>query len=301
MSRPLRWALSIVVAAFGALSPVTVGAQSARDYLNTPVGAATGYVDVIATSSETGAASELPVPNNEVVTGTGAATLLWSYPLMNKYGGVALGLPYAGVEVRGASGTTKTSAFGDPSVTLHANIFGAPALRVDQFPSAVPQTFSSFHLTIHAPLGEYDSASPVNVGANRWAFTPIVNLSITPDKGVQWIDLGIAGRFYTANNEFQGSNQLTQHPLLTLTAHYSHNIGKYLYGAIGLAYNHGGESFVNDVPQDDGANAVTPVVAISGAIKLFRLTLRYESTPGTPDGSPTKALLAFRVTKSLLF
>jgi hypothetical protein len=74
-----------------------------------------------------------------------------------------------------------------------------------------------------------------------------------------------------------------------------------MYAAIGLAYNHGGESFINDVPQDDGANAVTPVVAISGAIKTVRLTLRYESTPSTPDGSPTKALLAFRVTKSLLF
>jgi hypothetical protein len=301
VSRPLRGALSIVVAALGALVPLTARAQSARDYLNTPVDAATGYIDVIATSSETGAASELPVPNNTVVTGTGAATLLWSYPFFKKYGGVALGLNYGSVEVRGLSGTTKTSDFGDPSVTVHANLFGAPALTREQFSSAVSQTFSSVHLTIHAPLGSYDPTSPVNVGANRWAFTPIVNLSITPDQGVQWIDLGVSTRFFTANNEFQGSNQLTQHPLLTLTAHYSHNIGKRMYGAIGLAYNHGGESFVNDVPRNDGANAVTPVIAISMGLNLFRLTLRYESTPGTPEGSPTKALLAFRVTKSLLF
>jgi hypothetical protein len=297
----MRVALSIAVTALGALVPIVASAQAARDYLNTPIQAATGYVDIITTSSQTGAASELPVPNNQVVTGTGAVTLLWSYSLLKKYGGIAVSLPYGAVKIEGASGTTKTSAFGDPSVTLHANIFGAPALTAEQYPSAVPRTFSSLHVTVHAPLGSYDSSSPVNVASNRWAFTPIVNLGITPDKGVQWIDLAASGRFFTANNDFQGGNRLTQHPLFTLTSHYSHNIGKRMYAAIGLAYSLGGESFINDNAQDDRANAITPTVAISGAINMFRLTLRYESTPSTPDGSPTKSLLAFRVTKSLLF
>jgi hypothetical protein len=88
--------------------------------------------------------------------------------------------------------------------------FGAPALRRDQFAQTIPQSYMSVHLTISAPLGSYDSNSEVNTGANRWSFHLLVNLDITPDKGVSWIDLYAAGRFFTNNNAFQGTSQLSQ-------------------------------------------------------------------------------------------
>ena len=58
----------------------------------------------------------------------GAATLLWSFPLGNRYGGVALSGGYTGVKGTGPLGDIEASGFTDQIITFHANIFGAPAL-----------------------------------------------------------------------------------------------------------------------------------------------------------------------------
>lgn len=181
--------VSGVVIAFVTFFPVTTWAQSPRDYLNTPVNAASFFLDFLNTNSETAAESDLPLPNNVAVSRLGFATLLWSFPLANRYGGVGVTGGYAGVQVTGSLGKISKSGFSDPSITFHVNIFGAPALHKDKYADAIPKTFSSFHLTANAPLGSYDRNSPVNPGANRWAFNPLVNLSITQDKGVSWFDL----------------------------------------------------------------------------------------------------------------
>jgi hypothetical protein len=291
-----RTRLSIAVALL-TLFPVTAKAQSApaREFVNTPVNAARFFLDFISTKAETAAESDLPLPNNEAVSRLGIATILYSYPLGGRYAGVALTGGTGTVEVKGPSGYLEASGLIDPSISIHANIFGAPALRLDQYLRAIPQTSSGFHLTVNAPLGSYDPNSPVNVGANRWAFTPLVNLSITPDKGVSWIDLYVGGRFFTTNHALLGSRQLSQDPLSTFTAHYSRNFGKGMYASLGVYYDSGGETFVNNVPQHDAANGFRPSVAVSGATGAIRLTLRYDNTASTPNAAPTNGLWSLRV------
>ena len=279
------------------LFPLAARAQTApaRDFLNTPVNAARFFLDFINTTNVTAPESDLPLPNNEAVSGLGIATILYSYPLGGRYAGIGLTGGHATVRVKGPGGYLDASGFTDPSISIHANIFGAPALRPDQFASAIQQTSMGFHLTINAPLGSYDPASPVNVGANRWAFAPLVNLSITPDKGVSWIDLYAGGRFFTNNNSFQGNKQLAQDPLAAFTAHYSHNIGKKMYASIGIYYDFGGETFVNHVPQHDAANGFRPGLSVSGLIGAIRLVLRYDNTASTPNAAPTNGLWSLRV------
>ena len=87
--------LSIVVAFvtfFPAMTcfPAMTSAQSPRDYLNTPVNAASFFVDFVNTNTETAAESDLPLPNNEAVSRHGFATILWSFPLAGRYGGVGV-------------------------------------------------------------------------------------------------------------------------------------------------------------------------------------------------------------------
>jgi hypothetical protein len=281
--------------------PLIARAQSApaRDYLNTPVDQARFFLDFVGSSGETAAESDLPLPDNESVSRLGSSSLLWSFPLGGRYAGVAVSGNYATVKFKGPQGSVKTSGFGDPSITFHANIFGAPALTIDQFPRAVPQTYLSFHLTVNAPLGSYDRNSSVNVGANRWAFTPLLNLCITPDKGVSWIDLYAGARFFTNNDAFHGNHQLSQNPLATFTVHYSHNLGERMYASIGLHYDIGGESYVNGVPQHDEASGFRPAISLSRAIWKFRVTLRYENTASTPRAAPTNGLLSLRLSGPL--
>jgi hypothetical protein len=285
-----------VVVAFISFFPVCTRAQSPRDYLNTPVDAALLQLDFLNTNTETASASDLPLPNNLAVSRVGAATLLWSFPLAGRYGGVGATGGYIKVKVTGPLGQIETTGFTDPGITFHANIFGSPALRKDQFAQATQQTFMSFHLTVNVPLGSYDSNSAVNTGANRWSFYPLVNLSITPDKGVSWIDLYVAGRFFTNNNAFQGNNQLSQNPLAIVSAFYSHNIGKRWFAGIGASYDNGGETYINGLSQHNAANGFRPGFTISRArtIWKYRLTLKYELTGTTPNASPTNSALSLR-------
>lgn len=297
-SRPC--ALCIVVA-FVTFLPVMTSAQSPRDYLNTPVDAASFYLDSANTNTETAAGSDLPLPNNVAVSHLGFATVLWSFPLAGRYGGLGVTGGYASVKVTGPLGQISKSGFTDPSITFHANIFGAPALHKHQFAEAIPKTFSSFHLTVNAPLGSYDSHSPVNTGANRWAFYPLMNLSVTLDKGVSWFDIYAGARFFTNNNAFQGNNRLSQNPLVVLSGFYSHNIGKRMFAGIGVSYDNGGETYINNVPQRNAASGFRPGVSLSRArtIWKYRLTLSYELTGTTPQAAPTNSLLSIRLSGPL--
>jgi Putative MetA-pathway of phenol degradation len=269
--------------------------------MNTPVDAGVLQVDLKESNTETVSASDIPLPNNLAVNRSGAATLLWSFPLGDRYGGAQVTGGYTGVKATGPLGQMKTTGFTDPAITFHANFFGAPALRKEQFAQAIPQTYMSIHLTINAPLGSYDSNSAVNTGANRWAFTPLMNLDITPDKGVSWIDLYVSGRFVTANNALQGNNQLTQNPLGTLSAFYSHNLGKRWWAGIGASYDNGGETYINSVAQQNDANGFRPSVTISRArtIWKYRVTVKYELTGTTPHSAPTNSVLLLRLSGPL--
>ena len=286
-----------VVVAIVTLSPVSTRAQSPRDYLNTPVDAALLQLDFLNTNTETASASDLSLPNNVSVSRIGSVSVLWSFPLGGRYGGVGTTGAYIKVKVtRGPLGQLETTGFSDPSMTFHANIFGAPALRKEQFAQAIPQSYMSVHLTINAPLGSYDRNSAVNTGANRWSFYPLVNLDITPDKGVSWIDLYAAGRFFTNNNEFRGTNQLSQNPLGILSAFYSHNIGMRWFAGIGARYDNGGNTYINNISQTNAANGFQPSFTISRARTIWKygLTLKYELTATKPNASPTNSVLSIR-------
>jgi hypothetical protein len=288
--------LSIVVALVTFCPALAwASAPGPREFLNTPVNEGVYFFDFSGGTRETAVESDLPEPNNETVSRAGALSILYSYPLGNKYGGVGLTIPYATVQINGPLGNSGTSGFGDPAIAFHANIFGLPALRRSQFSNATPQTFLTFHLTVNVPLGSYDANSPVNVGANRWTFTPLLNLDITPDKGVSWIDLYASGRFFTNNDAFLVSNQLSQNPVGMFAAHYSHNIGKQMWAAISVYHDIGGETFVNHVPQGNAANDFQPGVGVSSKIGSFRLTLNYKLSGSTPNAAPTNGELALKL------
>lgn len=293
MTLPLPRTLILAVL-FLMFVAVSTRAQSPRDYLNTPVDAALLQLDFLKTNTETASASDLPLPNYLRVSLIGSGSLLWSFPLGDRYGGVQLTGGY--IKVTGPLGQIEATGFSDPGITFHANVFGAPALRKDQFAKAIPQSYMSAHLTINVPLGSYDSNSTVNTGANRWSFHPLVNLDITPDKGVSWIDLYAAGRFFTDNNAFQGNGQLSQNPLGTFSAFYSHNIGKRWFAGIGASYDNGGKTYINSISQRNAANGFRPSFLISRARTIWKypLTLKYELTATTPHSSPTNSVLSLR-------
>jgi hypothetical protein len=297
----LMTAVSIAVV-FVALCSTTMRAQSPgpREYLNIPVYQTVAYIDYVSSTAET-VAADLPLPNNETVSQVISPTVLVSFPIDNKYAGLSLSLPSSKVRVTRPAGAIETWGVNDPAIGFHKNIFGLPAFRQGEIAKAIPQTFLSFHLTVNPPLGQYDPNSTVNTGANRWAFTPLVNLNIPMNKGGAWIETYAWGRFFTSNNAFQGNKLLTQDPIGIAAMWYSHNLGKKTWVAIGLYYDNGGETYINHIPQHDSSNAFRPSLAINRKVGKFAVSLRYENTASKPNAAPWNGLLNFRLGLPPLF
>jgi hypothetical protein len=69
--------------------------------------------------------------------------------------GVSIVLPYLYVESSSGSDRTAVHGVSDIGFLWQMNIFGGPALSREAFASFVPQTFSSVHLFLGTPLGDY--------------------------------------------------------------------------------------------------------------------------------------------------
>jgi hypothetical protein len=167
-------------------------------------------------------------------------------------------LPYSWAEasgkVLGNDSSITRNGFGDTRFRLSVLFLGAPAVTVEEFAKASPQTVLGASLTVTAPTGQFFNDKLINLGTNRWSFKPEIGLSYLVTK--QWlIDLYAGAWFFTTNNSFYpGTSVRNQDPLLTFQTHVSYNINPLMWAAIDFTYYTGGQSSVNDVYNDDRQN-----------------------------------------------
>jgi hypothetical protein len=289
--------LLCLIASFAACVPVTTSAQTAREYLNTPVEQWSGFIEVGFSKAQSATSADLPLPNDLTLSRVTVPYLLYSFPFRKKYAGVSVTTPF--VRVRAPDGSESTG-FSDPGFGFHMNLFGLPAATKEEIGKLVPQNLMSIHVNVNPPIGSYDRNRTANMGGNRWTLNPVVNLNITPDKGVQWFEVYAAGKFFSDNNHFRGDKRLSQKPLLILTGHYSHNIGKKTWASIGTNYDYGGETSIDNVPQNNIANGFRPIVAISRLFGRIRINVRYENTSTKANDARRNGSVTIRVS-SLLF
>lgn len=116
--------------------------------------------------------------------------------------------------------TTSRSGFGDPVLRFAIFIAGAPALTRDEFAGFQPKTILGITLRMQLPLGQYDPNKIVNLGSNRWVFSPQIgvwhvvrNFTFEAYAGV-WL--------FTDNSEFLGTKVQSQNPLYTFQVHVSY-------------------------------------------------------------------------------
>lgn len=158
------------------------------------------------------------------------------------------------------------SGIGDPTFVLASNIFGQPAMDLQEyaahFKSGKPVHESSLNwsLWVSAPTGKYEPASLVNAGENRLTIKPEINFMHIADK--LWFEANAAVTFFTDNSDYLVTGCLEQEPLMTLEGHLSVDLpirpiskvtipawaSLSLYGYIG------GETSVNGISRNDTAD-----------------------------------------------
>ena len=238
------------------LAPTTAYAQQMdpRSYANVPVdlnfllvGYSYSWGDVVLDPS-------VPVANADAKVNTALLGYIRSVDFWGQSGTVALILPYASAnghgDVEGQTQSIVRSGVGDVALRLSVNLYGAPALSLQEFRDYKQDLIVGASLLMTAPTGRYYPDKVINIGTNRWSFKPEVGVS----KGLgKWILEGALGvTFYTDNDEFYPGNSVRQQdPLYAAQAHVIYNFSPALWASLDMTYYVGGTTSVNDVPKAD--------------------------------------------------
>jgi hypothetical protein len=139
--------------------------------------------------------------------------------------------------------TGSAAGLTDPIIRVAANLYGAPALTVDEFKHYQQDLIIGANLSAVVPWGEYNSNQLFNVGANRTFLQP--GLGVSQGKGPWRFELSGDVTFFSDNKNFYGGNDLSQNPIYSGTGHVIYYFPSTAWLSTDVTYYSGGQSFVN--------------------------------------------------------
>jgi hypothetical protein len=154
--------------------------------------------------------------------------------------------------VTGTNLQGSTTDWGDSSYSVTALLKGGPALSADQFADYKPTTTVGASLTISAPTGQYDPNKLLNLGSERWSFTPEIAVSHPFGSEQKWqCDLYAHAYFFTDNTTYRGREILRQQPLPGVEGHISYLFVHNAWASIDTLYSFRGGTVINGVDQNN--------------------------------------------------
>lgn len=186
-------------------------------------------------------------------------------------------VPYAqltGTAPLGKQSVTRSiDGLTDPLVRLAVNLYGAPALNLEEFASYRQDLIIGASLTASIPWGEYDNRQLINIGANRWFLQPAIGASqaIGPWK----LELAAAVTLFAENKDFFGGNTRSQDPVYSTQGHVIYGFSNGAWVSVDATYLTGGQSSINGRLNNDlqenwrfGATVAIPINR-NNSIKLY--------------------------------
>jgi hypothetical protein len=138
--------------------------------------------------------------------------------------------------------TVHRSGLRDPLIRFAMNLFGAPAMDLQQFSTYRQKSNLGASLSVVAPLGQYNGNTLINLGSNRWAFKPEIGFS----QGIQrrWIlELDAGAWLFTANHNFEGATR-TQSPIVSIQMHGVYTVRPHFWFSLDGNFYDGGRTAV---------------------------------------------------------
>jgi hypothetical protein len=134
---------------------------------------------------------------------------------------------------------------GDLVTRFAVNLVGAPAMTPKQFAGYRQTTIVGFSLVVVAPTGQYDPSRIINLGTNRWAFSPEVGFSRR--RGHWTVEADAGGAFFTDNSNFNNGATREQAPIAAVQGHVTFTVRKGFWVAADANFWRGGRTTVNGV------------------------------------------------------
>ena len=288
MSIPVRF--TSCLARFGAALVVTTlvalgsGADAQelepRAYTNTPIGL--NFLIAAYAYSSGGVATDPALPIKDAHLHIHSAILAYARSLnvLGTSGKVDVVLPYAwlsgSAEVVGQPREREVSGLADPRLRFSVNLYGAPALSVEEFTSYKQDLIVGASLQVGIPLGQYDSEKLVNLGTNRWSVKP--ELGISKAWGRLTIEASGGITFYTTNNDFFGGKSRSQEPIYSLQGHLSYNFSRGMWVGLDGTYYTGGRTTTDGVKDNNFQGNTRVGVTFALPVNRYNSIKLYAST-----------------------
>lgn len=195
----------------------------------------------------------IPIDNVEANINSFSAAYSRSTALFGKAGRFDVALPLVSGNWEGEiiknNQSTYRFGMGDPVLRYTLFISGAPALSAEEFKTFEPKTIVGMTMRMTLPFGQYDAEKLINLGSNRWVFSP--QMGVWHRMGHFTFEAYAGIWLFTDNNDFLGSQVRSQKPLYTFQLHASYEFENGLWIAASTRQSLGGDVTVGDADSLD--------------------------------------------------
>lgn len=185
----------------------------------------------------------------------------------------------------------------DTALRFAVNLHGAPPLAGQEFieyrKAAHTETIVGAGLAVTLPTGEYFDDKLINLGSNRYTFTP--QFGVVHTRGKWTTELSTSVTLFTDNDEFFNGKKLEEDPLLVGQGHLIYTFMPGLWLGASVGYGYGGESTIDRVSANDrkgnlgfGLSAGIPVNRHFG-FKIAYIGIRTREDVGSDNDTFTIA------------
>lgn len=276
---PFAAVLAWITLGFVGIGPALAQDLEPRAYANTPVGMHFLIAGYAYTTGNVATDPALPIEDAEVDIHTGLLAYAHSFGVLGKSAKVDVIVPYARLdgtaEFMGTPEERVVDGLVDPRVRLSVNLFGAPAMKFDEWLAYRQNIIIGSSLQVTVPVGQYHSDKLVNLGTNRWKLKP--EIGISKSWGPVILELTGAAAFHTDNHDFRDQTR-EQDPILSTQGHLLYTFWGAAWASFDVTYYAGGQTTVDGVRNDDrqsnvrvGATLTLPV-SLHNSVKFFGST-----------------------------
>jgi hypothetical protein len=228
-----------------------------RRWSHLPLGSNFGGLGYAYTEGDIFLNPVLRIEDGEFEMNTAALKYIHAFELMGKSARIDLLQMYqtgswSGL-INGTPAAIDREGWADTTLRFAVNLYGAPPLESNEFieyrKATNTETIVGAGLVITLPTGEYFEDKLINLGANRYTFTPQFGMVHT--RGKWSMELSSSVTFFTENDEFFNGKKHEEDPYLIGQGHIVHTFMPGLWLSASAGYGYGGESTIDDVSADD--------------------------------------------------
>ncbi len=248
-----------------------------RAYSNAPIGVNFVIGGYAYTRGGVAFDPALPAKNPQLHTSNAVLAYARVLDFWGSSGTVSAIVPYTWLsgqaDLLGQTIERVVDGFGDALFRVSVNLYGAPSLSLKEFALYRQDLIVGASLGVSVPTGQYDPTKLVNIGMNRYAFTPQVGVSKVI--GAWTLELAGGATFYTDNDDWFNGNARSQAPLYTTYAHAIYNFPAGIWASFDATWLGGGRTTVNGVLNSDlqqnwrFGSTLTMPLDLRNSIKLY--------------------------------